>query len=73
LSNEINLLFVNREALSESYRLKAEKISFDGGGVFGQGSQSVGAREVQTFQARVGLCGGLQTLTHGSKSEATQG
>jgi hypothetical protein len=69
----LNLLFINREAVSESYHLKAEEISFMGSGCLWTRSQSVGATEVQTFQGRVSLCGGLQMLTHDGKSDAAQG
>ena len=31
LSNDIHLLFINREALSQTYHLKAEEISFKSG------------------------------------------
>ena len=73
LSNETNLLFINREAVSESYHLKAEEISFMNSGCLWKRSQSVGATEVQNLQRRVGLCGGLQTLTRDGKSDAAQG
>lgn len=59
-------------ALSEPNHLKAGESSFKGRGCLLKKAQGLGTTELQIFQARVGLCGGLQTLTHDDKSDAVR-
>lgn len=59
-------------ALSEPNQLKAGETSFKGRGCLLKKAQGLGTTELQIFRGRVGLCGGLQTLTHDGKSDAVR-